>query len=286
MRYPDGFSCLIKKSKVQVEVTPAVAGETVQNYIETIRDVTRFENLHTQLRRSERLAAIGTTVAGIAHEMNNPLSGISGNSQLMLKSPAKYGLNEKGENRVLNIFNSTKRATQIVNDLLEFSKPSGTQFRRLELKSLFTRTQARLAQNNSILFPIENSFPSERLFVWGNKNQLESVLEKILLNGVQAIQEKQQSSPKFKGSLAVTGRLDGKNIIAEIRDNGCGISEDNLASLFDPFFTTKDPGKGVGLGLSLCHRIISEHFGSIKLKRLKEGTLVQIYFPVDKPKIA
>ncbi|MBF0432975.1 MAG: hypothetical protein HQK83_16950, partial [Fibrobacteria bacterium] len=283
--YHEGYSCILNGSKLQIEVTPNISDGLVENYIETIRDVTRFESLHEQLRRSERLATIGTMVAGIAHEMNNPLSGISGNSQLMLATPEKYGLNPKGASRVKTIFDSVQKATQIMEDLLHFARPSNTHFRRIHLKDLFNSGIKFIEKHNIESISFATDTDSEPLAIWGNHEQLQEIFGKILLNSVQAIQEVQSKDSQYKGEISLSGKLIGNNVMVSISDNGCGIPEKNIVKVFDPFFTTKEPGKGVGLGLSLAHRVITEHFSNIKIISQKAGTQVQIIFPVDKPDI-
>ncbi|MFC1584438.1 ATP-binding protein [Fibrobacterota bacterium] len=282
MKFHDGYSCTIGRNKFQIEVKPTIASGVVHNYIETVRDVTRFENLHAQLRRSERMATIGTMVAGIAHEMNNPLSGISGNSQLMLRNPAKYGLNEKGLSRIQTITNSSERATHIIKDLLNFSNLPHSRFQRVRLKTLFNKAIDVIKEADFEDCRKEIDLPIDDLSVWGNHDQLKEAFSKIILNAFHAIVEKQKVNPGLQGNITLSGASDGNNIIASITDNGCGIPEENTSEIFDPFFTTKDPGAGVGLGLSICHRIMAEHNGSIKMLRLEEGSEVQLIFPRDK----
>ncbi len=284
MKYHDGFNCAIGERTTQIELFPTITNGTVRNYIELIRDVTRYEALNSQLRRSERLATIGTMVAGIAHEMNNPLSGISGNAQLMLRVPQKYGLGEKGLNRVSVIYESAERATKIMEDLLNFARPLSSQFFRLDLKRLYIDAVDKINPHFLKNTVIKYDFPEKPLFVWGNPEQLKSIFRRLILNSIQAIHEVQKKNPEIRGRILFSGQMKGNNILGLISDNGCGISPEIMDNIFEPFFTTKEPGKGVGLGLSLSHRIISEHFGNIKLKRLPQGTEVQIIFPMEKPK--
>jgi signal transduction histidine kinase len=228
------------------------------------------------------MATIGTMVAGIAHEMNNPLSGISGNSQLMLKSPAKYGLNKKGLSRIHTIAGSSERATDIIKDLLNFSNPSQSRFQNIPLRSLFEQSIKAIKEPGFETCSIEFDLPVNSLSIWGNPEQLKNVMAKIILNAFQAIQEQQKTESRLQGKIILSGQKVGNNIIAGITDNGCGILEQNISNIFDPFWTTREPGSGVGLGLSICHRIMAEHKGSIKLIRLEKGTLAQLIFPMEK----
>jgi signal transduction histidine kinase len=282
-QYQDGFTCSVEKQKYQIEVKSTVKSKEASSYIETIRDITRFEKLNEQLRRTERLATIGTMVAGIAHEMNNPLSGISGNSQLMLRTPEKYGLNTKGSNRIGTIFQSAQRATLIMKDLLSFSNPSEIHFQSINVASLLRDTLAEFNTEPILNISLAPSSSQQHLEVWGDFYQLKSAVKKIIENSIQAVNEQAKSTPEFTGRINIETQNQDNIIIIKVTDNGCGFPEEKLAMVFDPFFTTKDPGKGVGLGLSICHRIITEHFGHIKIQNLDPGAQVLIYLPSERP---
>jgi len=251
VKYIDGYGVKIGKNNFQVEVKTTTKQGEIQNHIETIRDVTRFENLHTQLRRSERLATIGTLVAGIAHEINNPLSGISGNPQLMLRTPEKYGLNQKGYSRMETIFESVKRATEIMKDLLNFAHPNKVRYKQLNLSDLVYSTSQKIQNSIELHNDIKWEFPNKSYNIWGDKSQIENVLANIIMNSIQAIQEKLQNDIELDGLITFKAENIDNNIILSIIDNGVGIPENNIGNVFDPFFTTKDPGIGVGLGLNI-----------------------------------
>ena len=285
IKYHDGYNCKIRNHKLQIEIIPRISGGVVQNYIEIIRNVEKFEALHAQLRRSERMATIGAMVAGIAHEMNNPLSGISGNAQLMIKFPQKYGLNTKGISRMETIMKSSERAIQIVKDMLSFSKPSRKKYQYMDFRYLLENALSEIKETDLKKIEYAYKFTVKTLYVWGNQRQLITVLSKIILNATQAIKERQKTFPELIGKIIFSGWVSGNNVVVNISDNGCGISEEKTAYIFDPFFTTKDPGSGIGMGLSMCHRIMEEHLGRINFERLEEGSMVQLFFPKEKQNI-
>ncbi len=283
MKYADGYGINIGKHNFQVEVKSTLVGGNVQNHIETIRDVTRFENLHLQLRRSERFATIGTMVAGIAHEMNNPLSGISGNSQLMIKYPEKYGLNDKGVSRIKTIYDSVQRATGIVSDLLNFSNPNQIKYKPISLLEAANAAVQKVKIKYKIGEKINWKADGESARIWGDPSQIDSVLIRVLENSIQALEEKMEMEPDLVPQISIKLLHQENNFVLQITDNGIGIPEQALSNIFDPFFTTKEPGIGVGLGLSICHRIMSEHQGKIVIKPQKEGALTELIFPGEKP---
>ena len=202
----------------------------------------------------------------------------------MLKSPLKYGLNEKGKSRIQTIVDSTERATNIVKELLEFATFSQTAFQQLNLQTLFANSLKEINESDFKKCTIEFSFPSRNIYVWGNPKQLENVITKIVLNSFQAIQEEQKIHPELNGKIKLSGKWSGNNVIASITDNGIGVSSESAQNIFNPFYTTKEPGAGVGLGLSICHRIMTEHTGSIKVISLDKGTEVQLVFPKEMEK--
>ncbi len=280
--YHDGFLFTLSKIKVKVDVKTFQLSSK-QHYIETLQNVSQFEELNVKLRRSERLASIGIMVAGIAHEINNPLSSISGNSQLMIRMPEKYGLNEKGIERVKTMFTSVERATAIVNDLLYLSKPSQFKFKKLQLKNIINDSISKFKEKevNGIHFDLSNLSPE--VYIWGHSQQLENVIHKVIRNSMHALIDNCLNKPNFKGFITFNTLIRPQSITLHITDNGGGVSKENLSHVFDPFYTTKEPGVGTGLSLSICHRIMLEHAGSINLKNSEEGVEIELIFPSERP---
>lgn len=281
IRYHEGFNCFINSKHFQIEVKSHENRGTVVSYIETIRDVTRYEELQSQLRRKERLASIGIMVAGIAHEMNNPLSGITGNSQLMMQFPEKYGLNEKGASRITTIFESANKASKIMDDLLNFSSPSNLHFEPIEL-GIFTKQWMDSLPSTVVaqMDLVPNDTP---LRIWGHREHLHKAFTKVLDNSMQAIEERKKREGLLEGKIRIYAEDVGTALLWCCEDNGIGLAPENLEKVFEPFYTTKEPGKGVGLGLSICHRIMAQHFGTITLSNLTQGVRAELKFPRERP---
>jgi Signal transduction histidine kinase len=264
----------------------AGADGATENVIEYIRDVTEEKNIMEQLIRSEKLATIGTMTAGIAHEMINPLSGISGTVTNMLKAPDKYGLNPKGVQRVSTLRDAAGRATMIMKDLLHLSrKEEGTSV-LTDINTIVRKAvnAVQLKGMSSIEYKLllEKTMP----MVLCDPVKIEQVVINITTNAVQSIVEKRErlalAGKEHNGMIIIsTQPVDGMAHI-DIIDNGMGISDDVKGKIFDPFFTTRAPGEGTGLGLSVCHRIVEEHNGRIVVESNNGLTTFSIILPVHK----
>ena len=243
---------------------PGTDGAT-ENVIEYIRDVTEEKNIMEQLIRSEKLATIGTMTAGIAHEMINPLSGISGTVANMLQVPEKYGLNQKGVQRVSTLMDATARATMIMKDLLHLSrKEEGTSVLteiNTIIKKAVNAVQLKGLSSAEYKLLLEKTLPK----VLCDPVKIEQVIINMVTNAVQSITEKKErlafQGKEHNGMIIISTQPVDETVHIDIIDNGMGISEDIKGKIFDPFFTTRAPGEGTGLGLSVCHRIIEEHNG-------------------------
>ena len=264
----------------------AGADGATENVIEYIRDVTEEKNIMEQLIRSEKLATIGTMTAGIAHEMINPLSGISGTVTNMLKAPDKYGLNPKGVQRVSTLRDAAARATMIMKDLLHLSrKEEGTSV-LTDINTIVRKAvnAVQLKGMSSIEYKLllEKTMP----MVLCDPVKIEQVVINITTNAVQSIVEKRErlalAGKEHNGMIIIsTQPVDGMAHV-DIIDNGMGISDDVKGKIFDPFFTTRAPGEGTGLGLSVCHRIVEEHNGRIVVESNNGLTTFSIILPVHK----
>jgi two-component system NtrC family sensor kinase len=264
----------------------AGADGATENVIEYIRDVTEEKNIMEQLIRSEKLATIGTMTAGIAHEMINPLSGISGTVTNMLKAPDKYGLNPKGVQRVSTLRDAAARATMIMKDLLHLSrKEEGTSV-LTDINTIVRKAvnAVQLKGMSSIEYKLllEKTMP----MVLCDPVKIEQVVINITTNAVQSIVEKRErlalAGKEHNGMIIIsTQPVDGMAHV-DIIDNGMGISDDVKGKIFDPFFTTRAPGEGTGLGLSVCHRIVEEHNGRIVVESNNGLTTFSVILPVHK----
>jgi len=228
------------------------------------RDVTELKRLSEQLIQSEKLAAIGQMLAGVAHELNNPLTAILGVTELVRE---REGLDEAMKRQLDLTHRQARRAARIVQNLLEFSRPTATQKKPLDLNNILERT-LQLHEHSLKRNAIEVSFqPKEGLpAVVGDASQLIQVFLNLVINAEQAILEVRES-----GRIQIRAASVFNRVMVTIQDDGVGISQDALAKIFDPFYTTKRPGGGTGLGLSICTAILREHGGTIEAQSLPAG---------------
>jgi len=232
----------------------------------SVRDITVEKKFEQQIIQSERLAAMGQMIGGFAHELNNPLTAILGMSDLL-----KEGETNEARNRQLSILHQqARRATEIVQNLMYFSRPPAPGKSQVDLNELVERTlhlhAYSLRKNNiTVDFLREQNLPP----VMGDPHQLMQVFLNLVLNAEQAIRE-----ARDKGTLRIRlGRTD-KNVSVIFQDDGPGIAPDILPNIFDPFYTTKRPGRGTGLGLSICKAVLKEHNGNIEASSAPGGGAV------------
>jgi len=261
-------------------------GETIGATI-IMRDLKERKDMQAQLIQTGKLAAIGELAAGVAHELNNPLTGILGYSQLILEKMGKLKTDnvkpedfEKITTYQKYIEKESLRCKSIVLSLLKFSRASKFDFNNINVNSVledtFVFTEHHLSINK-IEF-VKDLAPYE-LLVKGNSHQLQQVFTNIILNALKAMSN---GSGKLiaKSRMAEKPGNNGKWVEVEISDTGCGIPDSIINRIFEPFFTTKPPGEGTGLGLSVSYGIIKEHKGEIKVKSKDgEGTSFTISLP-------
>jgi two-component system, NtrC family, sensor kinase len=225
-----------------------------------------------QIGQSEKLASIGRLAAGIAHEINNPLTGVLTFAHLLHQND---NLNEQDKEDVDVIIKETTRVREIIRGLLDFARESPSTRESLNLNEVIKQT-LNLLRNQKEFRDIvtEQNLDDSLPRVNADKNQIQQVLLNLFLNACEAM-------PKG-GNLSISSSYDNdsKSIMLTVADSGCGVSEDNIAKVFDPFFTTKPVGKGTGLGLSVSYGILQSHGGDIKVEsELGEGTAFTLIFP-------
>jgi two-component system NtrC family sensor kinase len=240
-------------------------GRTV-GVIASVRDITDHTRMQQQLIQSERLAAMGQMIAGVAHELNNPLTAILGVTEIMYEQTS-----DETARRHLELANrQARRAAHIVQSLLFFSRPASPRKALLHLSDLLQRTvqlhERSLNQNQvQVDFVPRAELPT----VLGDANQLTQVFLNLITNAEQAIREVRE-----KGTLRIRLGTVGDRVLITFQDDGVGIQREVLPRIFDPFFTTKRPGRGTGLGLSICMAIVREHNGDISAQPLPDGGTV------------
>ena len=217
--------------------------------------VDRLKTTQAQLVQSEKLSGIGEFVAGVAHELNNPLTTVMGFSELLKESDH----DPKHLRHLEMIHKSALRCQKIVQNLLSFARRHPPECKLTSVNALvegaveFLQYQLRTS-NIEVRLQLGPSLPETMI----DPHQVQQVFLNIINNARQAMESNQNS-----GLVRITTEVCGQNIRIIFEDNGPGIAEENLSKVFDPFFTTKEVGKGTGLGLSLCYGIIKEHGGNI-----------------------
>ncbi|WP_417913271.1 sensor histidine kinase [Candidatus Electronema sp. TJ] len=247
----------------------------VTEAIRSMLDV--LEKREKQLVQSEKLAAVGTLVAGVAHELNNPLSNASSSAQILLEELQEANIpdSEFLLEMAAQIDEETDRARNIIRSLLEFAHDREMRPAELELER-FIRQTSRLVVND---FPAEIEFTvdiSKDGLFFADKRQLQQALINILRNAGQALEG--------SGKILLRAGIDEERgeALIEVRDNGPGIAAMDLEKIFDPFYTTKDVGKGSGLGLAVTREIISKHGGTITVESEEgRGAAFFIRLPVS-----
>lgn len=242
------------------------------------RDITQRRELEQQLQQTEKLSAIGKLVAGVAHELNNPLTTIIGYSSLLQQD----NLPEEAQADLDIIFRQAQRARLIVRDLLTFARRFDLETRPVDLNEIISDSvslvKAQL-QMNEIHVKINLDFGLP--LTMADPHQLEQVFINLLTNTIQALAGRH--SPR---QLTIESWHDDENICLRFTDNGPGIPPLHLTRIFDPFFSTKGVGEGTGLGLSICFGIISEHKGRIWAENASAGGAVfTIQLPIEKPPV-
>ncbi|MDD2367140.1 MAG: ATP-binding protein [Desulfuromonadaceae bacterium] len=227
--------------------------------------------MEEQLRRSEKLASLGTLAAGVAHEINNPLTGILLFASILNSDKRLHPSLLPDVGRVIS---ETQRCAEIVKELLEFSRESTPVKEEVELESIIDDVAAFFhKQPDFRAVEIIKKFDSSLPKVLIDPNQIRQVFMNLFINAGHSIYE------SGKLELSTHRSADGKYLSAEIRDNGTGIPEEYLERIFDPFFTTKP--EGTGLGLSISYGIIENHGGKITVNsRVSEGTTFTVLLPL------
>jgi len=246
------------------------AGDAPVGTIVIVEDVTARVQLEEQLRISEKMASIGLLAAGVAHEVNTPLTGISSFTQMLLEGADP----QDPRTRLLEkIERQTFRAAKIVNGLLTLSRPASTDQSLIDVNIVITDVLALLEhQFETHRIRVRRDLGEVPAMMLGQEHKLQQVFLNLFLNARDAM-------PKG-GWLSVSTRFETGKVVAEVSDTGLGIPSEYLARIYDPFFTTKAIGQGTGLGLSITYGIVREHDGGIDCESIVgQGTKFILSFP-------
>src|ERR1700756_5661824 len=248
----------------------------ISGIIISVRDITVERKLEQQIVQSERLAAMGAMIGGVAHELNNPLTSIMGVSELLQDTET----NETSRKQLAMLQQQARRAAEIVQNLTYFARPPAPGKSRISLVEVVERTlnlhAYSLRKNNiTVDFLKEPGIP----YALDDPHQLMQVFLNLILNAEHAIRD-----VRDKGTLRIRLGKGDRTVWVSFHDDGPGIPKENLSSIFDPFYTTKRPGRGTGLGLSICKSVMKEHNGSVEAANSPGGGAVfTVTLPVSGP---
>ena len=257
----------------EVPLQNSGADDAVVGTLLLIEDITDHVRLEEQLQISEKMASIGLLAAGVAHEVNTPLTGISSFTQMLLE-----GADPADPRTVLleKIERQTFRAAKIVNGLLNLSRPGTSSNERTEvdLNAVVTDVFSLLEHQFGVgSIKVRRDLAPTPVPVLGIEHQLQQVFLNLFLNARDAMPS--------GGWLSVSTRVSGEGAVAEVADTGSGIPSEQLARIYDPFFTTKTIGRGTGLGLSITYGIVHEHAGTILCESaVGQGTRFRVTLPL------
>ena len=241
--------------------------------IGTVQDITERKQMEKQLIVTDRLASVGELASGIAHELNNPLTGVIGFSQLLLDKDVSDDVKED-----LRIISSeAQRAAQVVKGLLAFARKHAPVKQLVNINSIIDKVlELRAYEQKVSNIQANTRFAPDLPEVMADYFQLQQVFLNIIINAEHFMIE-----AHGKGTLTIATEKVGDIITASFTDDGPGISREDLVHVFDPFFTTKEVGKGTGLGLSICHGITTEHGGRIYTdSELGKGATFIVELPI------
>lgn len=246
------------------------------SWIVIFQDLTQLKVMEEQIRRIEKLKALGELSVGIAHEIRNPLASISGSIQVL-----KGGLRLGGEDgRLMEIvINETERLNALITDFLLFAKPVQEKRERFDLGELLSETAEMFRNSPEAKGLGISANVDEGIYIDGDRRQISQVFWNLLLNSAQAA----GGNGTIEVSLSLmrsNGALPGIKPTAEIqvKDNGIGIAPEDIGRIFDPFFTTKE--RGTGLGLAIAHRIVESHSGTIEVQSAAgRGSVFTVFLP-------
>lgn len=272
----------LRKNGEEFDISVRVAPLPLKDEIVTLgifRDITQEKQLKSQLIQAQKMESIGTLAGGIAHDFNNILNGILGFASL-LEMQSEW--NAKSENYISKIIKSSKRASELVAQLLTFARKEKFDSKKFNIHSTIKDVFGIVTHSFDKKIEVVLYLKAKNSFTLGDEGKIEQVLLNFLNNSRDAMPQGGKITVSTSEiNLAKTElELPEDYILIKIVDTGSGISKENLSKIFEPFFTTKEVGKGTGLGLSTAYGIIESHNGFVKIDSvLGEGTEVKLYLP-------
>ncbi len=262
----DGRSLMVNVSVAPFQSAPGERHGTIL----ILDDVTARVRLEEQLQHAEKMASVGLLAAGVAHEVNTPLAGISSYTQLLR---GQLELGDPRQQVLEKIEKQSFRAAKIINGLLNFSRSSGTEFDRVDVNKVLADVLSLVEhQLEGSKIRVRRELAPHVPPVRGNENRIQQVFFNLVLNARDAMPS--------GGWLTLHTYADADTVVVEVGDTGHGIRREHLKRIYDPFFTTKGIGKGTGLGLSVSYGIVQEHGGAIFVESAPgQGTTFQVALP-------
>ncbi len=258
-----------------------VLQKTFQEMLSSLRERDRSQRAESELKllQSEKQASVGRLAAGVAHEINNPLTGVLTFTHMLLR---REDLSEEIRQDLQTIADATERVRRIVKGLLDFSRQTKIEPEPTDINDLIEKT-IPLVENQALVkgvifcFDAGKDIPMRTL----DRGRFQSVLLNIILNSIDAT-DKGGHINIYSRLVYSAGPEESKGIEIEISDTGCGIPAEHLDKLFDPFFTTKEVGAGTGLGLSVSQGIVERHHGAIRVQSTEgKGSIFTIWLPLE-----
>jgi signal transduction histidine kinase len=276
----DEFSKEDEALAITLAAQAAIAVENASLYEEVRRSYEQLSRSQDLLLRQEKLASLGRLAAGLAHEINNPLSSVAGFAEALHRRAQAERLHEQEKFRDIPeylafIQQEVARAAAIVRRLLDFARQREPSFESLNLAALIRDTVALVTRQAVVTNKrIELNLPRDLPVIQLDRHMLQQAILNLLTNALDAIEG--------EGEVRVSAFPATGQVEILIQDTGSGIPPENLAKIFDPFFTTKEVGRGTGLGLAICQGIIEQHGGAIEVRSdgVGKGTTVVIRLPV------
>lgn len=238
------------------------------------REIQLTQATQQQVTRAEKLASIGRLAAGVAHEINNPLTGVLTFAHLMHEKP---NMDAQDKQDLDLIIHETTRAADIVRGLLDFARERPPLMEELDLNDVVHRTLRLIVNQKKFEKIVIDELLLEDLpAICGDRNQLQQVLLNLSLNACTAMPQ--------GGKLTISTFAADDKVVLKVADTGCGIKKEDLDSIFEPFFTTQPVGKGTGLGLSVTYGLVEQHGGTLEVQSKEgDGTTFTIRFPMLSP---
>jgi len=260
---------------LRIAAAPVARAVDGASCVVIVEDITEQQALEAQLIQSEKMAAVGTLVSGVAHELNNPLTSIAGLSELLLERPTSAEL-ERGHLRVIH--EQAGRASRIVRDLLTFSRKGPTERTAVDLGDVVQRIVQLMAYEMRLRqVTVETTIAADLPAVLGDRYQLQQVVLNLLSNAAHAVSG---MPPGERRRVGICLDAEERQLVLRVADTGPGISAEVQAQMFSPFFTTKAPGEGTGLGLFVSYGIAEAHGGTLTAEsRPGQGATLVLSLP-------